>query len=332
MKKRWIALAALILLLASSAAWKPAARRWKWFLIASNIYSDTLRRTHLTSSQIGGNTGGARRDLLEPTRVLETYQNYLKNSGLPSNAIHGKRILEIGPGDNIGVALKLIASGASQVVCVDRFIPLQDSEFHRALYRSLRDPLTDGEKWNYDAAIRITDSLQVNPARIQHLYGVDFAEAATTLGPQSFDWIVSNAVVQEIYDPDRAFRAMDRLLSPGGCMIHKIDLGDYGMFSNHGFHPLEFLTVPNLVYRFMTESSGQPNRRLVNYYRNKIKELGYTGNVQITSIVAPETRFPQERSVRAMGSTTRTTPLRRCAPFARSCSRGTGYCRMKTCW
>ena len=58
-------------------------------------------------------------------------------------------------------------------------------------------------------------------------------------------------------------------LRPGGYLLHKIDLRDYGMFTKYGYHPLEFLTVPDFVYRQMVESAGQPNRYLVDYYRRK---------------------------------------------------------------
>jgi hypothetical protein len=47
------------------------------------------------------------------------------------------------------------------------------------------------------------------------------------------------------------------------------------MFLKYGFHPLEFLTVSDTVYRYMVEYSGQPNRRLVDYYRRKMAQLGY---------------------------------------------------------
>jgi len=64
-----------------------------------------------------------------------------------------------------------------------------------------------------------------------------------------------------------------------------IDLRDYGMFSKHGFHPLEFLTVPDSVYRYMVESVGQPNRKLVDYYRDRMASLGYSSSIYTTWIL-----------------------------------------------
>lgn len=54
--------------------------------------------------------------------INNVVEDYFKVSLLPYNSILDKRILEVGPGDNFGVALKFLALGASQVVCLDKFI------------------------------------------------------------------------------------------------------------------------------------------------------------------------------------------------------------------
>jgi hypothetical protein len=50
-------------------------------------------------------------------------------------------------------------------------------------------------------------------------------------------------------------------------------------------HPLEFLTIPTAVYTLMSAYSGQPNRRRADYYRNKMRELGYSANLLVTAVV-----------------------------------------------
>ena len=49
------------------------------------------------------------------------FNDYKKYSGLEDEDITGKKILEIGPGDNFGVALRFLAAGAEQVCCIDKF-------------------------------------------------------------------------------------------------------------------------------------------------------------------------------------------------------------------
>ncbi|HEX8984962.1 MAG TPA: methyltransferase domain-containing protein, partial [Bryobacteraceae bacterium] len=134
--------------------------------------------------------------------------------------------------------------------------------------------------------------------RLQSIEGVGTEEAHRAFPAESFSLIVSRAVVEEIHLIDRAFASLDRLLEPGGLMLHKIDLRDYGMFSNHGLHPLEFLTVPDALYTMMTAYSGQPNRRRIDYYRSKMRELGYFAGLLVTAVVGqPGEIVPHKPSV-----------------------------------
>ncbi|MGH9721164.1 MAG: class I SAM-dependent methyltransferase [Bryobacteraceae bacterium] len=290
MKKTILAaMAAVALAAVSMPVWKPYARRSKWFVVATNIYSDTLRRTGLKKGQFGDNTGGALRNLAEVARIHDVFGNYLKH-GITAEVFGGRDVLEVGPGDNVGVPLRFVAAGARRAVCVDRFIPFQTSPFHLDLYRTLRSQIAPAELSAFDSAIQLDGGVRLDPARLEHVYGKGIEDAA--LPEHSFSLIISNAVLEEVYDTDRAFATMDRLLAPGGTMAHKIDFKDYGMFSNFGFHALEFLTIPDWVYRYMSESVGQPNRRLIDYYREKMRQLGYQPTLYITSVYTPAGERP----------------------------------------
>jgi SAM-dependent methyltransferase len=280
---------AIIAGLATAEIWKPIAKRHsRWVVIGTNIYQNTLRRARIRSDQIGASASAfTDADISSALRAVNsTFQGYLRYSGLNENDLRGLRVLELGPGDNIGVAIRFAAAGASFVSTIDKFVPLHDSPHHRKLYAELRDGLTPQGRRNFDTALDVTDDhLALQPDRLQYVYGRGF-EDADVFSPTSFDLIVSNAVIEEIYDVDRAFDAMHRLLRPGGYLLHKIDLRDYGMFTKHGYHPLEFLTVPDVVYRHMVESTGQPNRRLVDYYRRKTADLGYETSIYTTWVLA----------------------------------------------
>jgi SAM-dependent methyltransferase len=296
-----LAFAAIVVVGASTVRiWKPIAKRSKWFVVATNVYQDLLRRTHLRADQIGQGEG-PRRTAADVPRAIDaidnTFDGYLRYSGLSADALHGKRVLELGPGDNIGVALRFAAAGAPFVSTIDKFVPLEDDEYHRTLYRSLRARLTPDGQRRFDEAIDLDTHVRPRGDRLQYVYGRGFEEA-DTYTPSSFDLIVSNAVLEEIYDIDQAFAGMDRLLRPGGHLLHKIDLRDYGMFTKHGFPALEFLTVPDVVYQRMVESSGQPNRRLVDYYRSKTAALGYDTTIYTTWVLGnPKELIPHKTSL-----------------------------------
>src|SRR3954454_24013142 len=48
------------------------------------------------------------------------YEDFLEYGRLSAEDLRGARILEIGPGDNFGLGLRLLAGGAREVVCADR--------------------------------------------------------------------------------------------------------------------------------------------------------------------------------------------------------------------
>ena len=184
------------------------------------------------------------------------FDRYRTLGGIGS--LEGARVLEIGPGDSLAVGLLFAAAGAERVVCLDKF-----------RYRHDNTPFYE--------ALRISPSLG---GRVEARCGADVQDAG--LEPRSFDWIVSNAVLEEIPDLPSALEAMERALRPGGTMLHQVDLSDYGMFSKHGFHPLEFLTVPEGAWRAMTDSSGGPNRLPLSFYRGKLESMGLSAEFLFT--------------------------------------------------
>ena len=106
--------------------------------------------------------------------------------------------------------------------------------------------------------------------------------------PASFDGIVSRAVLHEIYEAKAALVALDRVLKPGGWMLHKIDMRDDGLFSGRGFHPLEFLTISDPVYWLMAYDTDKTCRRPLPFYRDILRQLGYHARFLITGIIEPE--------------------------------------------
>jgi hypothetical protein len=279
--------------------WKPVAKRFKYFVVATNVYQDLLRRSGIRRDQISQTDFASLPDAEIPTylqRINSTFADYQKYGGLTGDRLAGRRVLEVGPGETIGVALRMIGAGASSVMAVDKFVPMQTSSFHQRLYRALADPLPAPERARVEQAVDLTDGVKPRPEVVKYVYGEGIEDTAKRLQPGSFDVIVSNAVLEEIYDSDRMFQEFDTLLAPGGRQVHVIDLGDYGMFSKYGFHPLEFLTIPDGVYRYMVEASGQPNRREIDYYRAVASRFGYNARIYRTWVVGAPSRLPEYRT------------------------------------
>jgi hypothetical protein len=183
------------------------------------------------------------------------------------------------------VALKFLAVGAVRAVCLDKFYAKRDDSQQRNIYLALRETLSNEEQRRFDEAIDLTHDIELNPARLKCIYGSDVEATPELPETEPFDLTISRVAIQDIYNPDGAFTAMDRMLAPGGYALHKIDLSDQGMFRDLGMNPLTFLTISEPVYRLMAVDSGKPNRKLSTYYQRKMAELGYNTKILITSVI-----------------------------------------------
>lgn len=267
------------------------AQKSKMAIITYNIYNNWRIKRRFNSGNYKTSIGSthSRMTLSESLDYINrVFGDYLRYSGMAIEDLQDKRILEIGPGDNLGVALMFLASGSAQVVSLDKFLSKRESEQERKIYQELRRQLNDYSRELFDTIINLDGKIEINSDKLRYIYGHGIEEANDFLEPESFDFIVSRAVLEGIYDIDAAFSVMNSLLIPGGLMIHKIDLRDYGMFSGFGMHPLTFLTIPDSIYRLMTKESGRPNRRLINYYRQKMIDLGYDTKIFVTHILGRE--------------------------------------------
>ena len=262
------------------------AKSSKTGIVAYRIFDNWRAGKRFNSGKIDFPESSAlkRKTLAESLQYIQTvFRDYLNYSDLSPDKLKGARILEIGHGDNFGVALLFLAAGADQVICLDKFYSELDPARQRELYTALRQQLDEMERTRFDNAITLDETIKINPKKLKALYGSGIEEAGEKLEPASFDLIISRAVLEYATDSDAAFSVMDQLLKSGGWMIHKIDLRDDGMFSSSGMHPLTFLTIPDSVYRLMTVNSGRCNRKLINYYREKMTSLGYDVKFLITA-------------------------------------------------
>lgn len=242
-------------------------RRSRALACAYYLIDDWRARRRLASGRIETRSGRrhAALDLAASLAYIERVaDDYLTYAG---RAAFAGRVAEIGPGDSFGVALLALERGAAEVHTVDR-------------YRTTRDPAREAAIHGALAARHGFDEA-TSRARIFEHAGQP-AETYFARTDLAFEWIVSRAVLEHLYDPLGALDAMLARLAPGGVMVHRIDLRDHGMFDGH---PLTFLTVPERLYGAMTRGSGRPNRVLAPAYRAWLARQGVAGSVRVTRLV-----------------------------------------------
>jgi SAM-dependent methyltransferase len=257
---------------------KKSIKRSKWALIAYTIVHSSAVRGKANFGNFKSITGATHVGLSisdSVSYIERQYDDYIRYGKLSAADIEDKVVYEGGPGDNVGVGLRFLAAGAKYAVCMDRFDSRHNPEQEHAIYEELRRRLNDQERSRLDQAVDLSaGKINLNPDKFRAVYGHGMEEVGDVFDANTFDLLVSRGVVQEIYDGNRLFAGMYKVLKPGGLMLHKIDLRDYGLFSSNGHNPLTFLTVSDSVYRLMASGSDRPSPRMLNWYRDKVKELG----------------------------------------------------------
>lgn len=209
--------------------------------------------------------------------IRAVFDDYKLYSGVTS--FHG-RVAEIGPGDNCGVGMLFLNDGCESVDLLDRFRSIRD----RAQQATIYGALLDEEPARAQRLGRYNISDDTSFLGLTWHDGEDAAaERFFTAEHGRYDYIVSRAVFEHVYDPILAFRCMFDVLNLGGMLLHKVDLRDHGMFTPD-FHELKFLEVPDWLYPHMTRSSGKPNRVLIAHYRSVLEELGMKYSIKVTCL------------------------------------------------
>lgn len=202
------------------------------------------------------------------------FDEYFERLGIEKSVqpdfLQGKRILEYGPGDVPGVAMLMVAHGADQVVCVDRFPLVRMSPKNVEIVRLMLERLPDAQRARAEACF----SQSGNPVSGFEAKHIEYLVRPSGLSgfKDETDLVISRAVLEHVNDLPASFRDMYAALKPGGVAIHLVDLKSHGLHRNN---PLDFLNWPGWLWSMMYSAKGVPNRLRVDAYRQAVAQTGF---------------------------------------------------------
>ena len=203
----------------------------------------------------------------------QCFDDYFDQLGVPqderSNFLRDKRILEYGPGDVPGVALLMVAHGARQVVCVDRFPMVRMSPKNTQIVKLMLERLPLQPRDRAEACFK----QRAHPESGLNSTYLDYLVRPSGLSglANEVDLVMSRAVLEHVNDLPASFQDMSAALKPGGIAIHLVDLKSHGL---HRENSLDFLSWPTWLWSLMYSAKGVPNRLRVNAYRDAVKQSG----------------------------------------------------------
>lgn len=179
--------------------------------------------------------------------ALRVFASYFEPLAGGVDALRGKTVLELGPGNNLAACLCLAACGA-KVYAVDRYPVRWAGEYHPKLYGRVRDELR-----------RRFPSADARPFDLCIEFGAHPSGAVwqlpcpaenIALPDQSVDITVSCAVLEHLFDARLAAWELARITRPGGWAIHQVDFRDHRDFTR----PLEYLLLGREEFRALFDS------------------------------------------------------------------------------
>jgi SAM-dependent methyltransferase len=193
------------------------------------------------------------------------------------------RMAEIGPGDSCGIGLMFLADGCEEAHLVDRFFSSRDERQQQLINQALVRKLP-----RLSSRLQNGDFSESSFAGLKRFYGAP-AETFFSLHT-GYDFIVSCAVMEHLYDPLQALSAIVSALKPGGTTVHQIDCRDHGQFSEH-FHQLKFLELPRWMYAPLGWGGG-PNRVRLSSYLDTLSRLPVDSTVFVDELAGVPERMP----------------------------------------
>lgn len=214
---------------------------------------------------------GERDSIPYAERVFSMYASYYR-SHRPS--LDGIRILEIGPGNNLGAGIYFLLAGAKKYTAVDALasFPERPKEYYTNVMDEIRSrPQLVGRpsvsETDVRAIVEWNSSLRWHPDRIEYLTPV-YAEEMP-FPDNLFDYVYSNASFEHFEQPDSVIREVFRVLKPGGFTAHVIDLRDHIDFTK----PREFLKISPKIYRYA--SPYETNRWRASEFKKAFEAVGF---------------------------------------------------------
>ncbi|HEX5051970.1 MAG TPA: methyltransferase domain-containing protein [Planctomycetota bacterium] len=191
---------------------------------------------------------------------------------LPGHEAHlqGRTLLEIGPGQDLGIPLVLMGFGARAYV-VDPYPCRWTASFHAGFYaRLLRAAQERYPGGDFGALEQVVSSRSHD--RVAGLVLCDAPlERVPQIPSQSVDLSWSNATLEHVTALDRACAELGRVTATGGIGFHQVDFRDHRDFAR----PLEHLTLAEADARI-----ALANGEHANYYGSQRRWTSYLGSLQ----------------------------------------------------
>ncbi len=173
--------------------------------------------------------------------------------------LNGLSVVELGPGDHAPLALLCLAAGARDYTVIDRFPGELSGPNATAVYEELLEDLSTREPQlaRGFSARGLSGSNFVDSGKgLVRVIGQRIEEVSASVAA---DVVFSYNVLEHVTDVPELARRLWRMMMPGAVCIHRVNYSAHDAWTKRA-NPLEWLMLPDWLWRAMGSNRGTPNR------------------------------------------------------------------------
>jgi len=221
--------------------------------------------------------GEVNRNIEYDISVVDNWIEHLYRYKNGENSLRDKRILELGPGSDLGTGLYLLSKNAGEYNAVDvnNLVKSVPSSFYEKLFTRLKKANSDiNESFLRDELHKAENS---SNGKLNYVCRNDFNIAAALNG-RRIDIIFSQAAFEHFENIDNTIHSISDVAVKGAVIVAQIDLKTHSRWIRD--------KDPNNIYRYPTwlynlfGFRGIPNRVRPYKYKETFEKYGW-GDVKI---------------------------------------------------
>jgi len=205
--------------------------------------------------------------------VVDHWLSHLQEYTHDANFFVGKRVLELGPGDDLGTGLYLLSKGCSQYDACDihDLVTSTSDSFYEQFLKKIA-------AINSQADIdflkeQLKEAKIGNPSRLNYQVRHDF-DIVSAFGESTVDLVFSQSAFECFDDIDTTISHLSVVCKPGAVLVAEIDVRTISRWIRY--------KDPNNIYRYprwlfnLFSFRGIPNRLRPYHYKEAFERAGWT--------------------------------------------------------
>ncbi len=201
---------------------------------------------------------------------IDVLTSYDKN--LNENDLKDKRVLELGPGSDLGVGLYLLSKKVKEYIAVDVNNLMQDvpQQFYNHFFTTLKNHRSTQD---IDFLKEELDKTQQGKNdKLDYIVNKNF-DIVKALDSRQVDYIFSQAAFEHFDNIDQTIKDMSAVSKPGTILTAAVDLKTHSRWIRDK-DPNNIYRYAKWVYRLFT-TSGSPNRVRPYEYKKVLEDNGW---------------------------------------------------------